>query len=74
MSENVYVTVETEQIAAVSAVGIQGLSATTGSVSNIADVDASNLQDGSVLVYSIDTLKWVAQKTLEKQKIIGGIY
>lgn len=74
MADDIYVTVETEQIASVSSVGIQGLSATTGSVENIANVDATNLEDGSVLVYSMDSLKWVAQRVLEKQKIIGGLF
>lgn len=38
------------------------------------DVDLSNLNDGSLLIYSTDTLKWQATKLLEKQIMEGGQY
>lgn len=36
------------------------------------DVDVSNLQDGSVLVYSTNSLKWTATNLLDKQIIEAG--
>lgn len=36
------------------------------------NIDASNLEDGSVLVYSTSLGKWETTRTLEKQIINGG--
>ena len=47
-----------------AAAGIQGLS----------DVDLSSLTNGSVLVYSSGSSKWVATQDLEEQNINGGSY
>lgn len=42
--------------------------------SELEDVDVSNLQDGSVLVYSTDSAKWESTRLLEKQTIECGQY
>lgn len=39
---------------------------------DLTDVDTTNLQDGSVLVYNSSTTKFEATITLEKQIINGG--
>jgi hypothetical protein len=39
---------------------------------DIADVDLTNLEDGSLLIYDILTQKFVASRLLEKQEIDGG--
>lgn len=39
---------------------------------DLIDVDLSDLEDGSVLVYHADVSKWVAQRTLEQQYINAG--
>lgn len=57
-----------------TSVGVQGPPGPAG-IQNIAqasDVDASNLQDGSVLVYKGITQKFTATTTLESQIIEGG--
>ena len=41
-------------------------------LSDMTDLDVTNLTDGSVLVYSTNLGKWEATKTLEKQIINGG--
>ncbi len=43
-------------------------------ISQADDVDTSNLEDGSVLIYSQSTEKWVASRLLEKQAIESGHY
>ena len=43
-------------------------------VSKLRDVDLTNLQDGAVLVYSANSLKWEATTILEKQTVEGGQY
>jgi len=39
---------------------------------DLTDVDTTNLQDGSVLVYNTSTTKFETTITLEKQIINGG--
>ncbi|CAB4167260.1 hypothetical protein UFOVP1666_53 [uncultured Caudovirales phage] len=70
----IYVTVETQQVAAVTAVGIQGLSAEGLALDNLTNVDASAKTDGSVLVYKAGTAAWTATLTLEQQNVEGGHY
>ena len=41
-------------------------------IRDLTDVDSSNLEDGSVLVYSTATEKLETTRTLEKQIINGG--
>ena len=43
-------------------------------VSELTDLDLSNLQDGSVLVYSINSGKWESTILLEKQTVECGQY
>jgi hypothetical protein len=42
------------------------------SISNIADVDATNKIDGSILVYKSITNKWTSTTTLDAQNMEGG--
>lgn len=41
-------------------------------INEMTDIDVTNLEDGSVLVYSTNLGKWEATRTLEKQIINGG--
>jgi hypothetical protein len=58
----------------VSAVGIQGASATTTGMAGIADVeiDKNNLANGSLLIYKSGTSKWTASTLLDSQNMEGG--
>ena len=64
--------VEYDTSVTVPSVGIQGLSASDMSLSTINDVDASNLEDGSVLVYKTNTSKWTSTRLLDQQYMEGG--
>ena len=48
--------------------------AVLGSVSDIGNVDTSNLQNGSVLVYSTSTNKWISTTLLNMQNMEAGEY
>lgn len=74
MADDIYATIETQQILTVDTIGIQGLSATSGNLASIADVDTSNLQEGSVLVYKTATQKWTSTLNLEDQYMNGGFF
>jgi hypothetical protein len=56
----------------VSAVGIQGASASSSGISGLVDVDAYLPSNGSVLVYKTITSKWTATTTLDAQNMEGG--
>ena len=71
MSEIIAV-VEYEENITVPAVGIQGVSASDMSITNMSDVDATTLEDGSVLVYKTNTSKWTSTRLLDKQFLEGG--
>lgn len=43
-------------------------------ITDASDLDKTNLQDGSVLVYQASNTKWIATKDLVKQNIDGGSY
>ena len=43
-------------------------------ISQADDVDVSNLENGSVLVYSESSEKWVATRLLENQSVESGHY
>jgi hypothetical protein len=45
---------------------------TNKSLGQLGDIDLTNLEDGSVLVYSTDLGKFEATRKLEKQFINGG--
>jgi hypothetical protein len=74
MAHEFSVTIETEKVAEVTAVGIQGVPGVADSIENIANVDAIGAEDGSVLVLDVQRNKWVATRVLEKQDITGGQY
>lgn len=74
MADDIYATVETQTILTVDTVGVQGLSATSGNMQDIANVDASNLVNGSVLVYKTATGKWTSTLDLEDQYMNGGFF
>lgn len=44
----------------------------TSTISNSADIDISELQDGGVLVYNAATQRWTATNLLEKQIFEAG--
>lgn len=54
--------------------GIQGEPGGTIPLSDLVDVDSTNLTNGSVLVYSTSTQKWVATQELSNQIIESGQY
>lgn len=45
---------------------------TLKNLGDLSDVDLNNLEDGSLLIYSTSTQKFVASRLLEKQEIDGG--
>lgn len=71
MSEIIAV-VEYEENITVPAVGIQGISASDMSITNMSDVDASTLENGSILVYKTNTSKWTSTRLLDQQFMEGG--
>lgn len=71
MSEIIAV-VEYDNNITVPAVGIQGVSASDMSITNMSDVDATTLEDGSVLVYKTNTSKWTSTRLLDQQFMEGG--
>jgi hypothetical protein len=60
----------------VVSVGIQGPQGVNGpnTISNATDVDSSNLQNGSVLVYNTQTSKWTSTTNLDSQNLEAGEY
>lgn len=66
--------VKPTQTTTIAGVGIQGPPGPAG-IQNIAqasDVDATNLTNGSMLIYKGDTQKFTATTSLESQIIEGG--
>jgi hypothetical protein len=45
---------------------------TVNSISGAGDIDVSNLQSGSMLVYNTTTNKWIATRLLDQQTIEAG--
>lgn len=74
MADDIYATVETQNILTVDTIGIQGLSATSGSLGDITDIDLTTLREGSVLVYKTATNKWTSTLDLEDQYMNGGFF
>lgn len=58
--------------AVVSAVGIQGASGTKVNLEYANNVDASNLENGSILIYNNNSSIWVASRHLEAQDMDAG--
>jgi hypothetical protein len=73
MSEIIAV-VEYEENISVPQIGIQGLSASNAKLEQIQNVDASDMNEGSVLVYRVVTNKWTSTTTLDAQNMEGGHY
>ena len=76
-SRTTHSTVSPVSTATVTSVGVQGPPGPPGpagiqNISQASDVDASNLQDGSMLIYKGDTQKFTATKALGDQIIEGG--
>lgn len=51
--------------------GVQGLST---NITDAPDVNATNIQDGSLLIYSSQEQKWVANTQLTNQSLESGHY
>jgi hypothetical protein len=73
-SELITATVESGTTTTVSAVGIQGPSASQVGLSGLDDVDSNAVTNGSVLVYKTNTSKWTATTVLDAQDVTGGQY
>lgn len=61
--------------ASVTTVGIQGPpgpTASSGGLSTFPDLDITNKQDGSVLVYKANTQKWTSTTLLNSQTMDAG--
>jgi len=56
----------------VVSVGIQGPAGPQGSITTQSDVDITNLENGSLLVYKAATNKWTSTTTLDLQNVEGG--
>lgn len=56
------------------AVNLQYLDSKFVSIGSFTDIDLTNLQDGSLLIYNIATSKFEASTLLEKQEIDAGNY
>lgn len=55
-------------------VGIRGHAAAQTFISKLEDIDSTNLENGSVLVYKTATSKWTSTTTLNLQNMEGGEY
>jgi hypothetical protein len=58
----------------VPSVGIQGVSgnAVDFVLESAANVDANNLETGSLLIYNVPATKWIASRNLVAQDMDGG--
>ena len=45
-----------------------------GSLAGLGDVNISNLENGSILIYNTSSSNWVASTALDDQKMDGGSY
>jgi hypothetical protein len=55
-------------------IGIQGPAGPNATLATLPDINVTNLQNGSMLVYSEQTQKWVSTTTLESQNMEGGFF
>lgn len=58
----------------VPSVGIQGFGTSQSNIENLKNVDATEVSNGSVLVYKTSTNKWTSTTTLDAQNMEGGHY
>lgn len=74
-SENT-ILVESPGQTTIITLGEQGPPGPSGiqNISQANDVDSSNLENGSILVYSESSEKWVATRLLENQSVESGHY
>lgn len=76
------VAVNTQGTTEVVSVGIQGPQGAQGApgidtsraIGDLTDVDVTNLQNGSILVYSVGNNMWTSTTTLSAQNMEGGEY
>ena len=54
--------------------GPQGPSGAMGPINSAPDIDISNLQDGSLPIWSAQSQKWVANTQLTNQSLESGHY
>jgi hypothetical protein len=77
---NLVTSVQNQQVVAqneagtVVVTGLLGPVAYAGSVSNLADVNLDNLQEGSLLIFSQTLGQWLASNLLEQQTMNGGFF
>jgi hypothetical protein len=64
----------TEVIVAVNEPGPQGSKGIAVPLSSLLDVDTTLLDNGSILVYSANSQKWVSTTLLENQSVESGHY
>ena len=65
------VKVNNQSTSSVVSVGVQGPSGPS-QITTATDVDASDLKNGSLLVYKNSTNKWTSTTTLDAQNMDGG--
>jgi len=53
---------------------VRRVNESSGSMSGLTDVDLTNLENGSLLIYSDTSEKFEASRDLEEQNINGGSY
>jgi hypothetical protein len=70
--QNKIVNVNTQSTNEVIAIGIQGPAGASAQLENISNVDTTNLNNGSILVYKTNTNKWTSTTTLDAQNMEGG--
>jgi hypothetical protein len=68
------VKVNTTGTSQVIGIGIQGPAGPNATLATLPDINVNNLQNGSVLVYSTQTQKWVSTTILESQTMEGGFF
>ena len=67
-----FAVVKQNETVVVPSVGIQGFGVQDANLEQLQNVDATNLTNGSVLVYKQNTNKWTSTTTLDAQNMEGG--
>lgn len=71
-NDEITATVSSDYQTTVQAVGIQGVSGTSSTLESMQNVDATNLQNGSLLIYNTTATKWIASTHLDAQDMDAG--
>lgn len=71
-NNDITATVSSENQTVVSAIGIQGAAGTGTKIEYSENVDATNLENGSLLIYNNITSLWVASRNLVAQNMDCG--